>query len=93
MMEPQPQLYQWGQPVRARLDLFNDGSHPECEEDALLVRMNDHGEIIQAGMHVESNTAVYLVEFDGKRIVGCLENEIEPLLAEKADEHQVGCAR
>lgn len=68
--------FQWGQPVWTRIDLFNDGSYPDRPADALLVQSGDRGEIVQVGAHVESNTIVYLVEFSGSRVVGCLEDEI-----------------
>jgi nitrogen fixation protein NifZ len=71
--------YEWGQRVRACQDLFNDGSYPECEAEALLVTAGDTGEIVQVGEHVESNTPVYLVEFGESRIVGCFEQEITRL--------------
>ena len=48
-------------------------------EDALLVRSGDAGEIVQVGAHVDSNTPIYLVEFDEKYVVGCLEEEIAPV--------------
>jgi nitrogen fixation protein NifZ len=79
MTEPREPKYQWGQRVRATIDLHNDGSHPEHAPDALLVPAGAAGEIVQTGMHVESNTPVYMVEFDGVRhVVGCLEEEISP---------------
>ncbi len=72
--------YQSGQRVRAGIDLYNDGSHPEHEAGALLVPAGVSGEIVQTGMHVESSTPVYMVEFAGVRhVVGCLEEEIAPL--------------
>ncbi len=71
--------YQWGQRVRAGVDLYNDGSHPEHESGTLLVPVGASGEIVQTGMHVESSTPVYMVEFTGVRhVVGCLEEEITP---------------
>ncbi|MGP6156155.1 MAG: nitrogen fixation protein NifZ [Vulcanimicrobiaceae bacterium] len=76
MMETVVPKFQWGQRVRALLDLHNDGSFPECPEDALLVSEGDHGEIVQVGTHTESNTPVYLVEFGPNRVVGCFEQEI-----------------
>jgi nitrogen fixation protein NifZ len=79
MIEPQIPKFQWGQRVSALLDLFNDGSYPEHEPDALLVKEGDVGEIVQIGTHVESNTHIYLVEFNGKLVIGCLEGEIRPL--------------
>lgn len=76
MIEPGVPKYQWGQRVRACSDLYNDGSHPEYAPQALLVRTGDAGEIVQVGTHMESNTAVYLVEFGTNHVVGCLEEEI-----------------
>jgi nitrogen fixation protein NifZ len=34
---------------------------------------------VQTGMHQESNTPVYLVEFPDGKVVGCLEAEIAPV--------------
>ncbi len=76
MSDPEAPKFQWGRPVRAINDLFNDGTYPNLPADALLVRSGDRGEIVQIGAHVDSNTTVYLVEFGGNRIVGCLEDEI-----------------
>ncbi|HEY0329304.1 MAG TPA: nitrogen fixation protein NifZ [Rhodopseudomonas sp.] len=73
MAEPK---YQWGQRVKAAIDLFNDGSFPDQPDGALLVQTGDAGEIVKIGSHVESNTPVYLVEFGSSRVVGCLEDEI-----------------
>jgi nitrogen fixation protein NifZ len=70
--------FQWGQPVIALTDLVNDGSYPGIELDALLISSGTQGEIVQTGMHEESNTPVYLVEFPGGKVVGCLESEIAP---------------
>lgn len=77
MTEPAVPKFQWGQRVRATLDLYNDGTFPECPAEALLVRSGDAGEIVQVGTHVETNTPVYLVEFGERRVVGCLEGEID----------------
>lgn len=77
-MEPAVAKFQWGQRVRAAIDLFNDGSFPERPVDDLLVRTGDVGEVVQVGTHTESNTSVYLVEFGPRMVVGCLECEITP---------------
>jgi nitrogen fixation protein NifZ len=69
--------YDWGQRVKAAVDLFNDGSFPEREPEALLVKAGDPGEIVQVGAHVETETPIYLVEFGSNLVVGCLEEEIE----------------
>jgi nitrogen fixation protein NifZ len=76
MIEPRMPIYEWGQRVRAVGDLRNDGSHPGAPENALLVARGDVGEIVQVGSHTESNTPVYLVEFNGHMVVGCFEEEI-----------------
>jgi nitrogen fixation protein NifZ len=74
-----PAKYQWGQRVRAFVDLVNDGSFPSQPVDAVLAHSGDVGEIVQIGTHVETNTPVYLVEFSPNRVIGCLEDEIAPL--------------
>lgn len=78
MSEPQVPRFQWGQRVRAALDLYNDGSYPEREADALLVRTGEAGEIVQIGTHVDSTIPIYLVEFSANHVVGCFEEEIAP---------------
>ena len=75
MIGPVVPVYQWGQKVASAQDLFNDGSYPELDENALIVPGGNIGEIVQIGTHVDTNTAVYMVEF-GNRVVGCLEHEI-----------------
>lgn len=79
MIEPAVARYQWGQRVKASIDLFNDGSYPDAPAEALLARSGDAGEIVQVGTHTETNTVIYLVEFAEDRVVGCLEEEIVPL--------------
>ncbi len=77
MLDIREAKYQWGQKVSAVGDLFNDGSYPEKEADALLVPAGAVGEIVQVGHHEEANLPIYLVEFDKERcVVGCLEEEI-----------------
>lgn len=79
MIEPRLPKYQWGQRVQAQIDLINDGSFPSAPADALLVKVGDTGEIVQVGSHTDSNTPIYLVEFAENLVVGCLEEEIQPL--------------
>ena len=76
MIDAREPKYIWGQRVRAAGDLYNDGSYPDLPSDALLVSAGDHGEIVQVGTHVESGIPVYMVEFGGRNVVGCLEEEI-----------------
>lgn len=90
MNEPIIPKFEWGQRVQAGIDLYNDGSYPDQPVDALLARSGDVGEIVQVGTHVESNTPVYLVEFGGNRVVGCLEEEIIPLRVPAASTQQEG---
>lgn len=78
MLDIRQPKYQWGQRVSAAIDLVNDGSYPDSEPEALLVASGTRGEIVQTGMHQESNTPVYLVEFAGGKVIGCLEDEIAP---------------
>ena len=78
MLDIRQPKYQWGQPVIAVTDLINDGSFPGAELDALLIETGTKGEIVQTGLHEESNTPVYMVEFPGGKVIGCLEAEIAP---------------
>jgi nitrogen fixation protein NifZ len=79
MIESREPKYQWGQRVTAALDLYNDGSFPDQPLAALLVHAGDAGEIVQVGTHTESSTPIYLVEFNERHVVGCLEEEIAPV--------------
>ncbi len=79
MTGPEEPKFQWGQRVSAAGDLFNDGSFPDRPAEALLVKAGDSGEIVQVGIHVETGTHIYLVEFTERLIVGCLEGEIHPV--------------
>lgn len=76
MIEPRTPLYQWGQKVSTEADIFNDGSYPDHEPEALLVAAGSIGEIVQVGHHEEANIPIYLVEFPGGYVVGCFEEEI-----------------
>jgi nitrogen fixation protein NifZ len=78
MMEMSAPHYEWGQRVQAAADLFNDGSYPEKPSEALLVQNGEAGEVVQVGRHTDSGTVVYMVEFERNRIVGCVEQELEP---------------
>jgi nitrogen fixation protein NifZ len=76
MSDQREYKYGWGQRVVACTDLFNDGSYPEYAMNALLVKRGTSGEVVQAGMHMETDTPVYMVEFGGNCVVGCFEEEI-----------------
>jgi nitrogen fixation protein NifZ len=79
MIEPRLPKYQWGQRVKALIDLHNDGTFPDAAAEARLVNVGDTGEIVQVGTHSEANIPIYLVEFGERLVVGCLEEEIVPL--------------
>ncbi|MBI3901959.1 MAG: nitrogen fixation protein NifZ [Nitrosomonadales bacterium] len=79
MLDIRQPKYQWSQPVTAAIDLVNDGSYPDAGIDALLVAAGTKGEIVQTGMHEESNMPVYIVEFSNGKVVGCLEDELAPV--------------
>lgn len=79
MIESRQPKYQWGRKVKTLIGLRNDGSFPNADPEALLVSNGGVGEIVQVGAHTESNTPIYLVEFGDGLVVGCLEEEIEPL--------------
>ena len=78
MMETNRPRYAWGQRVQAATDLYNDGSYPDQDLDALLIRLGEEGEIVQVGQHTDSGTVIYMVEFADHRVVGCLEPELNP---------------
>ncbi len=78
MIEPREAKYQWGQRMVATADLFNDGTYPDREPEALLVSTGTPGEIVNVGYHEELNLPVYLVEFEAGGVIGCLEEEITP---------------
>lgn len=77
-VEPRSPAYAWGQRVIALDDLFNDGSHPERSEGALLAARGSVGEVVSTGHAPDLNEPVYLVQFDGC-VVGCLEIELVPV--------------
>ncbi|WP_024512256.1 nitrogen fixation protein NifZ [Bradyrhizobium sp. ARR65] len=79
MIEPRLPKYQWGQRVKAAIDLVNDGSFPCAPADALLVGAGGVGEIVRVGTQTEANLPIYLVEFGERLVVGCLEEEITPV--------------
>jgi nitrogen fixation protein NifZ len=79
MPEPRLPKYQWGQRVKAAIDLMNDGSFPNAPADGRLVAVGDTGEIVQVGRHTDANLPIYLVEFGERLVVGCLEEEISLL--------------
>ena len=82
MIDLREPKYPWGLEVRATVDLYNDGSLPDIPEDLLLVVAGGPGEIVQVGHHGEANVPIYMVDF-GVCVLGCLEEEIEPLRSAK----------
>ncbi|MEK6750175.1 MAG: nitrogen fixation protein NifZ [Pseudomonadota bacterium] len=73
---PREPKYQRGASVVAMIDLYNDGSYPNRANGALLVTLGALGEVVQVGLHVETGTPIYMVQFGGRDVVGCLEEEI-----------------
>ena len=76
MTEAPLPLFDWGQRVQTTADLYNDGSYPDQEADALLASSGEIGEVVQVGRHTDSGAVVYMVEFVSRRVVGCLEPEL-----------------
>ena len=76
MTETSEPRFSEGQMVQATANLFNDGSYPEEDMNALLVSEGESGEVVQVGKHTDSETFVYMVDFASKRVVGCLEAEL-----------------
>ncbi len=79
MIDQRVPKYRWGQRVQALQDLYNDGSYPKAPPHTLLACAGDMGEIVQVGTHVETSTPIYVVEFAADHVVGCLEEEIQPI--------------
>ena len=78
-VEPRAPKYHAAQTVIALYDLSNDdGSHPDQPPGALLVARGTVGEIVNVGHAQEDNEPVYLVDFERRVVVGCLEDEILP---------------
>ncbi|MCG8608996.1 MAG: nitrogen fixation protein NifZ [Pseudomonadales bacterium] len=74
-----------GDMVFARRDLYNDGSIPNAEDDALLVKEGTRGVIINLGyLEEDENRNVILVQFENATTpgslgapIGCWEEDIE----------------
>lgn len=90
MIEPALPLFRPGQRVAAAADLHNDGSYPDTPEGVLLVAAGIAGEVVQVGLHVKTGTNVYMVEFAGGPVVGCLEEELAAAEADAATEMTQG---
>lgn len=80
MIDLREPIFEWGQQVKAAIDLVNDGSHPNFEPEGLLAAAGTQGEIVNVGHHRDNNTPVYLVDFlvasGAQVVIGCLEEEL-----------------
>jgi nitrogen fixation protein NifZ len=76
--DPMANRYQWGQPVVAAVDLYNDGSLPGAPQDGLIVVAGGPGEVVQIGHHEATAVPIYIVDF-GVAVLGCLEEELAPM--------------
>ena len=76
MIDLRDPVFQWGQRVRAATDVVNDGSYPGMPAEAVLAPAGSEGEIVNIGHHAGANIPVYLVEFGGRMVVGCFEEEL-----------------
>ncbi|CAN0620925.1 nitrogen fixation protein NifZ [Burkholderia multivorans] len=92
-IEPVQPAYEWGMRVVALDDLVNDGSYPDRAADACLVEAGAVGEIVNVGRVVDTGEPVYLVEFDGRKVIGCTEDEIAPAPAGLLPPHEEEAAR
>lgn len=77
MIDRREPKYPWGLEVKAAVDLYNDGTLADIEEDQLLIAAGGPGEIVQVGHHEEANVPIYMVDF-GLCVLGVLEEEIVP---------------
>jgi nitrogen fixation protein NifZ len=76
MIEPRIPVYRRGQRVATQTDLYNDGTFPERGPEELLQPAGTVGEIVQIGVHEETATPVYLVQFPDGSVIGCFEEEL-----------------
>lgn len=74
---PREPAYEVSHQIRTAIDLINDGSHPQTPEGVVLVPKGAPGTVVRVGRAEDSDVPVYLVEFPGGMLVGCLEEEIE----------------
>lgn len=83
MMDIREPIFGWGEAVRTTHDLVNDGTYPGVAAQALLAPRGTPGEIVNVGLHEETNQPVYLVEFASAQaggsplVIGCFEEELE----------------
>ncbi len=74
-------LYDYGDEVRVRRNVRNDGTFPGQPTGALLVRRGSTGYVRDVGSFLQDQI-IYSVHFlDGDRIVGCREEELQPASA------------
>jgi nitrogen fixation protein NifZ len=78
-LAPKEPIYQWGQPVKAVVDILNDGSYPDTPLDALLAAKDTQGEVVNIGVIEDSGEPIYLVEFADGKVIGLFEEEIAAL--------------
>jgi len=76
MNEPQMPKFEWVQAVKAVINLFNDGTFPGVELNALLISSGTPGEIVNIGAVEATGKILYLVEFTSGQVIGVFENEI-----------------
>jgi nitrogen fixation protein NifZ len=69
--------FEWGQRVKAAIDIADDGTHPAAKPGEPLVCAGTRGEIVRVGRHVEADVPVYLVDFGGALVVGCLGADLD----------------
>lgn len=76
MTDPRVPKYRSGQRVKTVVDVTNDGSVDNAPPDGVLVGAGGIGKIVRVMMHTEASVPIYLVDFGGRLLVGCLEEEI-----------------
>jgi nitrogen fixation protein NifZ len=79
MQEQRRAKYQWGQRVSLLAAVYNDGTFPGRGEEELLAEVGRIGEIVQVGHHTEADLPIYLVAFNDDLVIGCFEEELQPL--------------
>lgn len=76
-----PPAFDYGQKVRARFNIRNDGTFPGREIGELLVRKGDEGYVVSIGTFLQQ-FYIYGVDFVAQgRIVGMKRRELVPVAA------------
>ena len=68
--------FDYGDKVRVIRNIRNDGTYPDMETGALLIRRGSIGNVQNLGTFLEDQIIYTVHFFDLNRIVGCREEEL-----------------